>query len=189
MNEPIYVAVIRKVKPGCEAAFEKALHEFVQQSLKLPGQSGVHVIRPPTGSDSREYGILRRFADACARDAFYQSGVFREWRQQAEPLTEGEPRYQHVTGLETWFTLPGQRAIVPPPPWKMALVTYIAVDVVTTLLLWAIGPIIQPWPFLLRNSVFNVLVVAALTWLAMPLLARLGKRWLYPETDHIGGNP
>jgi uncharacterized protein len=189
MNEPIYVAVIRKVRRGSEAAFEEALHEFVQQTVNLPGQSGVHVIRPPTGSDSREYGILRRFADIDARDAFYQSGVYRAWKQHVTPLTEGEPRYAHVSGLETWFTLPGQRAIVPPPPWKMALVTYIAVDVVTTLLLWAMGPMIQAWPFLLRNSAFNVLVVAALTWLAMPLLTRFFKPWLYPESKNTGEHP
>ncbi len=188
MNEPIYVAVVRRVKPGCEAAFEQALHEFVQRSLKLPGQNGVHVTRPPPGSDSREYGILRRFLDPGARDAFYQSALFREWRQQVAPLTEGEPLYDHLCGLETWFTLPGQRAIVPPPPWKMALVTFVAVDVVTTLLFWGIGPAIQSWPFLLRNSAFNIVVVAALTWLAMPLLTRLCKHWLYPETIHTGEN-
>jgi uncharacterized protein len=42
MNEPIHVAIVRTVKPGCEAAFEQALHDFVQRSLSLSGQMGVH---------------------------------------------------------------------------------------------------------------------------------------------------
>ena len=34
--------------------------------------------------------------------------------------------YERATGLETWFTLPYLKAIVAPPKWKMAIVTFIA---------------------------------------------------------------
>ncbi len=34
--EPINVSIARAVKPGCEADFERALHDFVQRSLWLP---------------------------------------------------------------------------------------------------------------------------------------------------------
>jgi antibiotic biosynthesis monooxygenase (ABM) superfamily enzyme len=37
-SEPVTVSVMRTVKPGCEEEFERALHEFVQRSLNLPGQ-------------------------------------------------------------------------------------------------------------------------------------------------------
>jgi antibiotic biosynthesis monooxygenase (ABM) superfamily enzyme len=62
----------------------------------------------------------------------------------------------------------------------MAVVTFIAVDIVTSLLFWAIGPFIQNWSFPLRNSAFNVAVVACLTWVAMPLLTRVFHNWLQP---------
>jgi uncharacterized protein len=65
----------------------------------------------------------------------------------------------------------------------MALVTYIGVDIVTTLLFYAIGPLIQSWSFLIRNSAFNILVVACLTWIAMPLLTRLFSSWLQPKEN------
>ena len=45
----------------------------------------------------------------------------------------------------------------------------------------AIGPAIQNWPFLIRNSAFNVVVVACLTWLAMPLLTRIFHSWLHSQ--------
>jgi uncharacterized protein len=180
MDEPIHIATVRTVKPGCETAFETALHDFVQRSLALPGQLGVHIIRPPQGSDSREYGIIRRFADRDALAAFRKSPEYQQWNQFALGLTEGNSRAQELHGLESWFTLPGQplRAI---PQWKMAIATYIGVDVATTLLFWGVGPFIQNWPFLIRNSAFNVLVVAALTWLVMPLLTRVMHKWLQPE--------
>lgn len=182
MNEPIHVAVVRRVKPGCEAAFEKALHDFVQRSLTLPGQIGVHIIRPAPGSEGREYGIIRGFASREALEAFRTSPEYLAWNQFAVELTEGGGRAEELSGLESWFTLPGQ-PLRPLPQWKMAVVTFLAVDVVTTLLSVAVGPAIQNWPFLLRNSAFNVLVVACLTWVAMPLLTRVFSGWLQPKPE------
>jgi uncharacterized protein len=181
-NEPIQVAVMRTVKPGREKEFEQALHDFVQHSLTLPGQLGVSVIRPAPGSNSRQYGIIRKFADRDALAAFRASPEYLEWNRNVADLTEGSASVEELSGLESWFTLPGQ-ALRPLPQWKMALATYIAVNVVTTLLLLAVGPMIQSWPFLLRNSAFNVLVVACLTWLAMPLLTRLLHAWLQPKPE------
>lgn len=100
MSEPIHVAVVRKVKPGCEAQFEGALHDFVQRSLTLPGQIGVHIIRPAPGSDSREYGILRGFANREALAAFRTSPEYLQWNQYAQRLTENGARTEELSGLE-----------------------------------------------------------------------------------------
>ena len=181
---PVTVAVIRVVKPGCEEAFERALHDFVQDSLHLPGQLGVHILRPAPGSGSREYGILRRFENAEARDEFYRLPLFEEWKQKVAGLVEGEPRYERLSGLETWFTLPGQRAIVPPPRWKMALVTLLAVYPLSLVLGITVGNWISGWPRLLSALIFNALIVSGLTWVLMPQLTRLFKAWLYPSTGN-----
>jgi antibiotic biosynthesis monooxygenase (ABM) superfamily enzyme len=175
--ESIQVAVIRTVRPGCEAEFEKALHDFVQKTLALSGQMGVHIIRPAPGTDSRQYGIIRKFADRPSVTTFRTSPEYLAWNQRVMNLTEGTGQVEELNGLESWLTMPGQ-PLRPLPQWKMALITYIGVDVVTTLLFWFIGPFIQSWPFLLRNSAFNVVVVACLTWLAMPLLTRIFNGWL-----------
>jgi uncharacterized protein len=188
-DEPVTVAIIRVVKPGCEEEFERALHDFVGDSLHLPGQLGVHILRPPPGSGSREYGILRRFDGAAARDEFYRSPLFEEWKQKVVGLVEGEPRYEHLSGLETWFTLPGQRAIVPPPRWKMALVTLLAVYPLSLLLGITVGSWISGWPRLLNSLMFNAMIVSGLTWVLMPKLTRLFKAWLYPKTGHVVFRP
>jgi antibiotic biosynthesis monooxygenase (ABM) superfamily enzyme len=183
-HEPVTVAVTRIVKAGCEEEFERALHDFVQASLHLPGQLGVHILRPAPGSGSREYGILRRFDSAEARDAFYRLPLFEEWKGRVAELIEGEPRYEHLSGLETWFTLPGQRAIVPPPRWKMALVTLVAVYPLSMVLGITVGNWIRSWPMLLSSLIFNAMIVTGLTWFLMPLLTRLFKPWLYPKTGN-----
>jgi antibiotic biosynthesis monooxygenase (ABM) superfamily enzyme len=178
---PVTVAVIRVVKPGCEEAFERALHDFVQDSLHLPGQLGVHILRPTPGSGSREYGILRRFESAETRDEFYRLPLFDEWKQKVAGLVEGEPRYEQLSGLETWFTLPGQRAIVPPPRSKMAVMTLLGVYPASVLLGVTVGRWIKGWPILVSSLIIGALMVVLLTWVLMPLLTRLFKPWLYPN--------
>ena len=178
------VAVIRVVKPGCEEAFERALPDFVQDPLHLPGQVGVHILRPTPDSGSREYGILRRFASAEARDEFYRLPLFDEWKQEVAGLVEGEPRYEHLSGLETWFTLPGQQAIVPPPRWKMAVMTLLGVYPASLLLGVTVGRWTKGWPILVSPLIIGALMVILLTWVLMPQLTRLFKAWLYPNAGN-----
>ena len=132
---------------------------------------------PPPGSSSPEFGILRTFANAQERDAFYASPMFKTWEDQIKPLTEGDPVHRELTGLEAWFRSPQN----PPPRWKMAVATYLGVVPVIMGLSLTIGPVVRSWNFLLNNLVFNACVVALLTWVVMPLITRILHRWLHSK--------
>lgn len=177
---PITVCITRTAKPGREAEFERALHDFLQRSLKLPGQHGVHVMRPAPGSGSREYGIIRRFADREAVINFRTSPEYLAWNHLAVELTEGGGRTEELCGLENWLTVPGA-TLRPLPKWKTAVATFLGVFPVVTVLSLMIGPVVEPWNFLIRNMVFNACVVALLTWVVMPLVSRALHCWLYPR--------
>ncbi|BCS55637.1 antibiotic biosynthesis monooxygenase [Geobacter sp. SVR] len=177
-SEPVAVLTLRTVKRGSEGRFEAALHDFISASFLAEGQLGVHVIRPALGSGSREYGIVRRFTDPAVRDAFYSSKLFSEWEQVVEPLTEGGPVRQNLSGLETWFMLPGQRSVVPPPRWKMALVTVLGVWPVSMVVSWLLQPVVGSLHPGLQALLIAVGIVVVLTWVVMPLLARLLRPWL-----------
>ena len=86
---PIHVAITRRVRAGSEAEFQQALQEFFQRSFAHGGVLGASMLIPPPGSDSREFGILRTFADEKERDAFYASPMFKAWEERARTLTEG----------------------------------------------------------------------------------------------------
>jgi antibiotic biosynthesis monooxygenase (ABM) superfamily enzyme len=178
MSEPIQVAILRTVKPGCEAAFERALHDFVQRSLALSGQMGVNIIRPAPGGGSRQYGIIRKFGDRNALAAFRESPEYLEWTQIAADLTEGKGHVEELCGLESWFTLPGE-TLRPLPQWKMAIATYLGVLLVVMTLGLTLGPLIRSWNFVLNNIVFNACVVALLTWVVMPVITRALHSWLH----------
>lgn len=174
---PTHVAITRRVRPGCEAEFQQALREFFQTSFAHGGVLGATMIVPPPGSDSREFGILRSFADERERDDFYASPLFKAWEKRCEPLTESSSwTYRPLHGLEAWFRSPH----APPPKWKMALATFCGVYLVTTVLGRTLGPEIRSWHFLLSGALFNACVVALLTWVVMPLVTRMLHRWLHP---------
>jgi antibiotic biosynthesis monooxygenase (ABM) superfamily enzyme len=52
-------------------------------------------------------------------------------------------RTSFVTGLESWFTLPGQPRTPPPPPYKMALLTWITIFPLITLVVELSGPLLE----------------------------------------------
>ena len=176
----ITVSITRTVKPGCEADFERALHGFVQRSLSLPGQMGVHIMRPALGSGSREYGIIRKFASRDALTEFRTSPEYLAWTSLAVDLTEGTGRTEELTGLESWFTLPGA-PLRPLPKWKMAIATFLGVFPTATILSVTLGPAIRSWPLILNSVVFNASIVALLTWAVMPLVTRALHGWLHAE--------
>jgi antibiotic biosynthesis monooxygenase (ABM) superfamily enzyme len=177
MNEPIHIAITRRIKPGCEAEFQKLLQEFFKTSFAHIGVHGASMLVPPPGSASPEFGILRTFANAQERDAFYSSPMFKTWEDHIKPLTEGDPVHRELTGLEAWFRSPQN----PPPRWKMAVATYLGVVPVIMGLSLTIGPVVRSWNFLLNNLVFNACVVALLTWIVMPFITRILYRWLHSK--------
>ena len=182
MSTPIYMATIRRIKPGAEAEFQEILRKFFQSSLEHPGTLGAHMIDPPPGSDSREYGILRAFANEKTRDQFYASPFFAEWEKQVDPLCEEPAVRRMVTGLEAWFRNPN-----PPPRWKMALLTWIGVWPVSIVIAALLMPFFAPIQstFSIANIAFNgtmaLGIVLVLTWILMPTLTWMARSWLYPQ--------
>ena len=174
---PIHIVITRRVRPGCEAAFQQALREFFQVSFGHEGVLGASMVVPPPDSGSSEFGILRTFASERERDAFYDSPLFRAWEEKVAPLTDDAWTYRQLHGMEAWFRSP-QR---PPARWKMALLTWVAVWPVSmamrALLFPYLGSVLPPVLFAALAAAGVVLV---LTWGAMPLLVKIARPLLQP---------
>jgi antibiotic biosynthesis monooxygenase (ABM) superfamily enzyme len=170
----LHVAITRKVKPGSERAFEESLREFFQDSLDQPGVLGVHLLSPPPGSKSLEYGILRTFADSHERDAFYRSDLFERWQKHVAELTEGERTYRELHGLEAWFRTPDA-----PARWKMALLTWLGVWPTSWLVGTFVGPLLADLPSIVGAAVIAAAIVVCLTWGIMPALVKGFQTWLH----------
>jgi antibiotic biosynthesis monooxygenase (ABM) superfamily enzyme len=90
----------------------------------------------------------------------------------------GTPYYDHATGEETWFSVPGM-IVSAPPRWKMCVVTFFPAYIISALAFTLFRLIKDSIPFLLFNFIITIILVIGLTYVAMPPLAKLLRRWLY----------
>lgn len=176
--ERIQVAITRVVKPGSEEKFEEAIRQFFERAEQEPGSAGAYLIRPFQGASANEYGVLRTFESRDAMERFYASPLYREWTETIGPLVVGEPRKRELHGMEAFF-----RSSSGPPAWKMALVTWLGVNPAVFISAQTVGLTGLAPPPLVELMLVNVLVVAGLTWLVMPLLTRWFRPWLESNPD------
>jgi uncharacterized protein len=75
------------------------------------------------------------------------------------------------------------------PRYKLAVVTWIGVYPLITFLLAVTGPATETWPLPLRTLLLTGLMVPTMTWLVLPRLTRLFRRWLAPESPSSSPSP
>lgn len=180
-DSSITVVISRRVKPGCEAEFEAFLAGVTLACSQFPGYLGSNIFRP-VSQDDPEYRVIFKFDRLSDLRRWEMSDERRVWFARAEPLTQHPPEIQVLTGLETWFTLPGKPAIAPPPRYKMALVTWLAVFPLITAISTVLQQSLAPLPIALRVMVVTAIAVPTMTYGLMPQMTRLFARWLYPAT-------
>lgn len=178
-DQALTVVVTRRVKPGQGAAFEAVMGEFIAFAMAFPGHRDISVLRP-AGKGNLDYTVVDRFADETARRAFTASPEYTEWMAKLGALTEGKPNFEEAGGVAGWFTLPEFPRAAPPPRIKMALVTFLGVYPLTSVLPGLVKRVLPTWHPLALNVIVTGLVVSGLTWLVMPLLTRLFAPFLYP---------
>jgi len=170
------------IKPGKEPQYEEWLHGINEECSQFAGFQGATVFRPDDESHPHpEYVIVVRFATYSDLRRWEGSQQFAEWRNRLEPLLRDDLSVDSVSGMETWFTLPGHSVVVPPPKYKMAVVATIgASPFVLVLIPFLIGVLQGVVPPIVVALIIVFVMSIAMTWGTMPLLSWLGRRWLYP---------
>jgi antibiotic biosynthesis monooxygenase (ABM) superfamily enzyme len=163
-----------RLRAGAQPRFEPLLQELVAHAGRADGLQGSSVF---TAGD--RYLLLLRFRGHADLERWRQAPAVVERFAAIAPLVAEAEQPQRRTGLETWFTLPGQRAATETPPqWKMALVTWCAL--LPQVLVLAL--VVPPMPLVLSVAVTTAIPVALLTWVVMPRATNLLARWLYPRS-------
>jgi antibiotic biosynthesis monooxygenase (ABM) superfamily enzyme len=178
---PVTTTVTRRVKPGHEPFYERFLEGVIAAASRFPGHLGAEVFRPESAS-AGEYRVVYRFDTGEHLRAWLDSDERAAWLERAEPHVIGPMRTQFLTGLETWFTLPGRPAAPPPPPYKMALLTWITIFPLITLVVVVLEPLLEGLALVPRLAITTAVTVPIMTWLAMPRVTRLLRSWLFPES-------
>lgn len=177
---PVTVDVIQKIKPGCEAEFEQVLEDLIEAAQDFEGHIGVNVFRPSDRTNP-EYRVVFKFNHTSNLKQWETSAIRHQLLERAKRMTVGNRKWQMLTGLETWFTLSTQQAIVPPPRYKMLIITCLAAFPTIN----AINLLMQffpPLPPLLRTFVAMLVLLSLMTYVIMPRMTRLFAGWLYPRS-------
>jgi uncharacterized protein len=174
---PATAVFARRVKPGREHEYEGLAEEMVDTSKAFPGHLAVTMLHE---ANSLDYTLVYSFVDQPALQAWLDSPERQRLLARADQIAEQHDELPPLTGLETWFTLPHQVTIKPPPRWKMWLVSLVAVyPLVVCFQAW-LAPALKAWPLLLRSAAFPLVLLTTMTYVVMPITTRLMRWWLYP---------
>lgn len=183
-DAPVTVVRIHYVRDGCELPFETELKALSDAFGSVPGNRGFSIFRPGTYHDG-VYRIVYQFASRETLDEWHRSPVYRAWLERERRLTIAPPETKVISGLETWFTLPGQKVVRPPTKFRQAVVTWCAALPVSILISLITGPFLDDQPFLVQKVVFVTLLVLLLTWIVMPYMSRFFMGFLYPPETRM----
>jgi uncharacterized protein len=175
VGEPVTVTVARRVAPGRQHEFEEWAQRLTTAASDYPGFLGAGLLRP--GHVGQEWHVVYRFDSPRHLEDWESSAVRDTLLHEADHLIENTATHR-VTGLETWFELPGLTAPAP-PRWKMFLVSVACIYSLQLLFNLTVGPSLAGWPLPLRGAALAGTVTALMTWVVMPRLARLLESWLY----------
>lgn len=183
--EPITVIIERTVLPGSKPAFEALLEGVIAASRDFKGYVDTHV-RKPAASDDHRYYVLFRFDTQENLDVWMTSPERLQWVEQIDRLLTKPTQPQVITGLETWFRLPGNKSMPPPPRYKMAAITWAAITPLLIAFNFALEPILSGLSLVPRTLFSTPWIVLIMTYLWMPVMTRLFRFWLYPglRADH-----
>ncbi len=178
-TEPLTVVVSRRVKKGEEAAFEQLSSQMTERAANFPGYLGATMFRP-SSADDPEYRIVFKFRDRDTLTAWEDSEERAELLEQIESLLVQPSEREVTSGIVTWFTLPGQNPVIPPPKWKMTIVSWLALYPAVTLVFVLFGDLLAGVPLLLRTLIVTVVVMLLMTYVLMPRMTRWFSFWLFP---------
>jgi len=141
----------------------------------FPGYLGIEVFRSAAGG-AGEYRTVYRFDSPAHLRAWLGSGQRAAWLERAEPhvagplrtqFVAGPLRTQFVTGLESWFTLPARPGAAAPPPYKMAVVTWVTIFPLITVVAVVSAPLTGRLPLVPRLAVTTLVTVPLMTWVVI----------------------
>jgi antibiotic biosynthesis monooxygenase (ABM) superfamily enzyme len=171
------VVVSRTIFPGHDKEYDEWAQRLVAAAKQSPGSIGVTILVPEPGKTGLHH-IVMHFVDEKSMHIWETSYARQKLSHEADAFSRRIR--QEATGLETWFSVPDCPQLETPPHWKMAIVTALAVYIVSIVIVQVLDIFFKETNFYLLNILTVILLVGILTWGVMPLFSRyIFRKWLY----------
>lgn len=186
-QEPVTLYISRRIKPGREAAIAEWQEEIKTACEQFPGFIGSRVLEPHdqygnTEDGKHSFNVVVRFASFEDLQRWEQSPEKAACYRKLQPLIEAQS-ISRMSGFEPWFPSPGGPGA--PPRWKMCLMAFMAVYPIVLIVRLSIGPVVseQSLPLWLAVFIMSIPTSLLMSYVALPGLTRLFRKWLYPAKD------
>nr|WP_067294422.1 antibiotic biosynthesis monooxygenase [Marinobacterium profundum] len=181
-DDAVTVVISRRIKPGKEKAFEQLNSALSREVVHFAGFLGSTLFRPASSADP-EYRILFKFRSREDLEHWQQSPQRIQYLDAIEDCLDAPDSTEVMSGLVAWFSLPGQNPVKPPPKYKMAVVAWLAIFPLITLVSWLLGAELSQIPLLPRTLLMTIPITLLMTYVLMPALTKLLAFWLFPKRD------
>jgi antibiotic biosynthesis monooxygenase (ABM) superfamily enzyme len=175
---PVTVVWSRRAKPGGALALEAIIDRIASEMKRSRGYQGAAIMRPEAGHP-QIYSIVAHFASQADLDNWTSSELRGRLVAEADEVSIGGLNVQQAAGLEAWFQLPGQPIVVPPPRYKMAVVTWLAIFPLLIGANLAAPALLGSLPPLVRVVPVSLVLIVLMTWAVMPQMTKWFRFWLY----------
>jgi len=176
-DTPVTIIVKRRPKPDRIEDFEKVMSGTTKDAMSFEGHLGANIIRPTKPGDY--YRIVFKFDSMRNYLAWEGSELREQWMKRYAEVEQGEQELEVLSGLETWFTMTGEEALVPPPKYKMMIIVWMSIFPLTLLLHYCLVPFISELDTVLQIVITSLTLVTLMTYVVMPIMAKLFHSWLH----------
>jgi antibiotic biosynthesis monooxygenase (ABM) superfamily enzyme len=175
-KKAVTIVVSRTVFPGHERDYDDWVRRLIAAARQAPGNIGVTMLIPEPGKSGLHH-VVMQFTDEKSMHIWETSYVRQKLSHEADAFSRSVR--QQATGLETWFSIPECPELETPPQWKMAIVTFIAVYILSIIIVPLLGRLFN-LNFYVESILVAALLVVILTYAVMPWLSRyVFRKWLF----------
>lgn len=178
-DRSVTIVTSHRVIPGKEAEYRAANRALNEAAARFPGFRGVETFEP--SAESREFTVLIRFDGQENMDRWLGSPERARGREEQYRYLQSHRTKVIPTGFGSWFAFNAVGG-VEAPAWKQAMTVLSVLFPIVMVLDSTVGSLLQSAGASVTAGTFvgNVLCIASLTWIAMPLITRLMGWWLSP---------
>ena len=181
VSEAVTAVIPHGVRTGREKEFERWQEKARRVQERSPGFMGYELFRPVPGLQDKWVAVVRydtrenldRWLHSDTREKLLGEG--RNYFSEYEVKTVN-------SAFSGWFTFDRAGGEGAPPNWKQAMSVLLALYPAVMIISLTLDPALRAagLPMYLAIFLGNVVSVAALTWLLMPVVNRVFAFWLAP---------
>lgn len=173
-DDAVTAIMTQRVRPDAWEAFRRAHAEITMVMRDFDGYLSCELVEPVPGVQE-DHAVIFSFASRPHLDRWFESNERRRVLELITPLIEGKRTLNVIGGYAGWFAPTSGRE---PKRWKQAVAVLLALFPTTLTLSLLQRGLVPDIPWVLGLFISNILGIAVLTWLLMPVVTRILAPWL-----------